>query len=201
MHSLLPCVSGTCSNLEATRLAAATGLLELPAFRTHAGRRGRVGHARRLAEEALGLAGLHAAAQEDGALAHWGAQSQLVESDALTAGFHNSCSRSLGEAQGTDGQLGHIEEALVICDGAYHTGNLSILVLHVLRKLGQGYRDFVASGHVQPLEDHLVEFGVCAASHEFVELAEETEVWVLGLHQALVGLGAASLLNVNTHWC
>ena len=45
------------------------------------------------------------------------------------------------------------------------------------------WRRPVAPRHVQPLQDHLVEFGISAACQELVELAEKACVRILRLTQ------------------
>merc|ERR1719162_1065934 len=154
LHGMKPLISthelnipSSYLDLEATRLAASTSLLELTALGAHTRCCGRVGHSWRLAEESLRLARLHAASQEHSALAHGRAQGELVECDALAASLHDACSRSLCEAEGTDRKLRHIEESLVIRDCAHHACNLSVLTLHVLRELRQGHRNLVAARH------------------------------------------------------
>merc|ERR1719171_2704098 len=125
------------SHLEATRLAAAARHLELPAAGAHARPRGGAGHARGLAEVALGGAGLGGAAEEHGALALGGAEGQLVEGDALALSLLDARAGGLGEAQGADLQGGEVDDPPVICDRADHNCCLALLALHPLLHLGR----------------------------------------------------------------
>merc|ERR1719491_2359256 len=84
-------------------------------------------------------------------------------------------------------------------DSADHNGDLVSLPRHELRKLLHGHRGPVAAGRVQPLEDHLVELGVCTPSQELVEPAEQADIRVVGGGDPGLGLLAASGFQVNTH--
>merc|ERR1719221_1870491 len=97
------------SCLVAAGSPAAAGLLELSALGADIGLGVAVGHARRLPEVLLGLAGLHGAAEEHGALAQRRAQGELVEGEALAARLADAMAGRVGEAEGTDGQLLHVK--------------------------------------------------------------------------------------------
>ena len=47
--------------------------------------------------------------------------------------------------------------------------------------------------------DRLVELGIWASGKELVKLAQQAEIWIVGLREALLCLDAAASLDVNTH--
>merc|ERR1719498_1386280 len=74
-----------CSDLETTRLPAATCLLELAALAADVWRGGAVWHTGRLAKVTFSFPCFHRAAQQDGALAEGCPHGKSIEGKALTA--------------------------------------------------------------------------------------------------------------------
>ena len=160
------------------------------------------GRRRRLVAEVLvDLARLLGPAQEDRVRALGRAQRELVEREALAAGLDDPRARRLGEAQRADGELGHLEQARVVRDGAHQHGDLVLLALHELCQVVQRERRPVRPRHEQPLQDHLDELGVRPAAQEPVELHEELEVHVLRprVGPRLVAHAPSACHNVYAH--
>ncbi len=97
-----------------------------------------VGDGGLVAEVAHRLAGLDSASEEDGVLSLGGAESELVECDALATSLGDAGSGRLGESHGGDGELGDLEQAGVVCDSSDDDGNLAILALHESSQSGEG---------------------------------------------------------------
>eukprot|EP00954_Amorphochlora_amoebiformis_P003375 261983-Amorphochlora_amoeboformis.AAC.1 len=104
-------------DLESLGSPAAPRLLELASLRPYIRLDVRARGSRR-PEVLDGLAGVLGSAQEDGARAIGADESKLIEGDALTAGFDDAGASRVGEAESADAELGHLEEANVIGDGA-----------------------------------------------------------------------------------
>mmetsp|Transcript_12780 Transcript_12780/g.35907 ORF Transcript_12780/g.35907 Transcript_12780/m.35907 type:complete len:205 (-) Transcript_12780:160-774(-) len=165
--------------LEATAGATAAGLLELAALGADVGLGRAIWHARGPAKVLDSLARVLGAAEQDAAGASGGLQSQLIESQALSAGLEDAGAGSLGELQGAHTQLGDLKHADIVRDGADQNCHLAILALHELGELAQGERRAVHLGHEHPLEDNLVEGAVSAPLQEPIELHEKLEVRIV----------------------
>jgi len=150
------CSTGvSCLNLEATRPSAATGTLELAALAGDIGLLVLVGAE---AEVLDGLAGVLGAAEEQGVGARGLLESELVEGQGLAAGSLDASAGSGGEAQGGDVDLGDLEEAVVIGDGADNNDRLLLVaVLEVGGNAREGDGRAVDAAHEEAAEHDLVE--------------------------------------------
>lgn len=117
----VPRLSHTCSSenfsdslhLETLGASAATGTLELPALALDERLLVGVGTETEVLDR---LAGVLGATDEDDVGASRGAEGELVEGEALTAGLEDAGAGGGGEAQGADAELGALDEAGVIGD-------------------------------------------------------------------------------------
>ena len=170
------CLPGVHLHLEATRGTATTGLLELAALGADVGLLVLV---RAKAEVLDGLTGVLLATDEDGVRAGRGAGSELVERDALTASRLDAGTRSVGESQRSNRELGELKNSVVVGDGANNNNGLGGLrgrSSNTALRLGQvddardRNRGLVDLGHVKAAENGLVESAVRSAGEEAVEL-------------------------------
>lgn len=65
-----------------------------------------------------GLAGVLGSTEEEGVGTGGGAGGDLVDGQGLAAGLDDACAGRRGEAERSDGELGELEEAVVVSDGA-----------------------------------------------------------------------------------
>lgn len=94
------------------------------------------------------------------------AHGKLVERQALAAGLLDARTGSRSEAQRGDGELRHLDEAVVVGDGANENNSLALMLFR--RVLVRGGSDYpgdrhwraVDLGHVQAAGDGLVELAV-----------------------------------------
>lgn len=85
-------------------------------------------------------------------------QGELVEGQGAAAGGQDARAGSGGEAQGSDLDLGDLEQAVVVGDGADNNDRLLVVaVLQVGLDTGQGDRRAVDAGGKQAAQDNLVE--------------------------------------------
>ena len=109
---------------------------------------------------------------------------QLVNGKALAAGLDDARAGGRGEAKCGNGELGDLQNAVVIGHSSNQNDRLSLVCLSgVLVRGGRnqaGKRHWwaVDFAHHQSAQDGLVELGVGAAGEESVELDEEGEVGV-----------------------
>jgi len=107
--------SSTRLDLETTRPSATTSALEFAALALDVGLLVGVGaHA----EVLDGLTGVLGSTEEEGVGASGGAGGNLVDGEALTAGLLNAGASRGGEAESRNGELGGLEETVVVGDGA-----------------------------------------------------------------------------------
>lgn len=135
------------------------------------------------AEVADGLAVGAGATEQKGVLAGGGAAGELVKSEDLTASLEDAGTGTLGEAEGSDGDLGGLEETVVVGDGANNDNGLALGTL-LLKSTGDSRKRHgraVDLGQEQGLENDLVEARFGAASKEAVQLHEQTQVRILRL--------------------
>merc|ERR1719291_1195350 len=156
-------------------------------------------NARCFAEEAVAVPCFERATQQNGALTKRGAKGKLVESETFATSLHDACTSSLCEPESTYGKLWHFSHAFVIRDSADNACDLAILVRHVRRKFGQGNRGTAGASHVKPFVNDLVELGVGSPRHELVELAEKTDVGIVGLCLADRLLHPTACFDVDAH--
>jgi len=109
------------------------------------------------AEVADGLTGVLGTTEDQGVGTSGGTEGQLVEGDGLTTGGQDAGTGGGGEAQSSHGDLGELEETVVVGDGA-HNNNGALLVLgDVGNDAGQRDRGTVDLGHKKAAQDDLVE--------------------------------------------
>jgi len=115
-------------------------------------------------------------AKEDRLLAERSTECEGIESQGLTAGLKDPCLGGLSEAKSRDRELGYLEEANVIRNGANDDDGLAFAVLSVADDARERDGRAVNARHEETLENHLVEVGVCTASKETIELHQQTEI-------------------------
>lgn len=216
------CSTGvSCLNLEATRPSAATGALELAALAGDVGLLVLVGAE---AEVLDGLARVLGAAEEERVGARGLLESELVEGQGLAAGSLDARAGSGGEAQGGDVDLGDVEEAVVIGDGADNNDRLLLVaVLEVGGNAREGDGGAVDAAHKQAAEHDLVESRVGTAwvqrcqqsarpcrskdnsgkgakltGQEAVKLHQELEVHIVALGSLAVRVPLVVLAQIDT---
>lgn len=110
------------------------------------------------AEMPDGLTGVLGTAEEEGVGASGFLEGKLVESESLASGSENARAGRSCEAEGSDVQLGDLEETVVVGDGANNDdGLLLVAVLDVGRNARERHGGTVDAAHKQPAEDNLVE--------------------------------------------
>jgi len=99
----------------------------------------------------------------------WASLCELVKGDALTAGSSDASTGSGGEPQGSDVELGHLEETVIISDSADNDNSLALLLLGGVL-VGSGSHNAtdrnrrpVDLAHIETAEDGCVELGVGTA--------------------------------------
>jgi len=120
-----------------------------------------------------GLTGVLLTAEQDSVGTGGGTESKLIKGDDLTAGLQDAGLGGLGDAQASKGELGDLEETVVIGNGTNDDSGLSILTGHVAGNTGNRHRGAVDARHKKTLQDDLVEGRVRAAGEEAVELLVE----------------------------
>lgn len=146
------------------------------------------------------------AAEENRVAALRGAESELVESQALAAGGLDSLAGRAGEAESSDAELGQVQKTVVIGDGANDDACLGSLrasgdtttVLGQVHEARNRDRRTVDLGHEQSAEHSLVEARVRAAGKEAIELHKEEEVRVLALGRRTAPVLDVVLGDVDT---
>ena len=153
-------------DLETPGPSAATSALELAALGLDVGLLVGVGTE---AEVLDGLTGVLGSTEEDGVGTGGETGGNLVDGESLTTSLLDAGAGRGGEAHGSDGELGELEEAVVIGDSADNDNGLALVVLRVglvgggSDDLGEGDRGAVDLGHHKTAEDNLVEGRIGAA--------------------------------------
>lgn len=80
------------------------------------------------AEVLDGLTGVLGATEQEGVASGGGTESELVEGEALTTSSENAGTGGGSESQSSDGDLGDLEETVVVGDGADDDDGLVSLV-------------------------------------------------------------------------
>lgn len=116
------------------------------------------------AEVLESLTGVLGATEQEGVAASGRTESQLVQGQGLTTGGKDAGTSGGGESESSDGDLGDLEQAVVVGDG---TNNDDDLVLAVLGDLALDARErdggSVHTGHKEAAENDLVEGRVRSA--------------------------------------
>lgn len=128
---------------------------------------------------AMGSASLH----EHCILSLGRLEGQLVKGDDLSSSLDDPCPSTGSYPQGTDLQLGQLVDADVIGDGANDDCSLALpaSLVHVANHTCKRHGNTVAAAHEEPLEDDVVEFGICTSCQKPVELHQQSEVDILTL--------------------
>lgn len=159
-----------CLYLEAIGLPAATGALELPALGDDSGLDAgvsvRVVGGSAMAKVLDSLSGALRTTQENSIGSLGGAQGQLIQSEALTAGLDDASSGSLGEASSSNLQGRHFQKTRIVGDSSNNDCGLVLLALHVSRKAGDRQRSPVDSGHSQSLRHSLGKVRLGSSANE-----------------------------------
>lgn len=116
------------------------------------------------AEVLDGLTGVLGATEEQGVGASGGAEGKLVQGQALAASLGDPGTGGGGEAQSSDGQLGELEQAVVVSDGANDDDGLALVGL--ARVLVGGRGDDARDGHGRAVDARHEK----AAEHNLVEV-------------------------------
>jgi hypothetical protein len=119
-------ISSRCLHLETLGASATTGTLELAALGLDEGLLVGVGTE---AEVLVGLTGALGATDEDDVGASRGAEGELVEGQALTAGSENAGTGGGGEAESADAELGALDHAGVVGDLGDGGHDLALVLL------------------------------------------------------------------------
>jgi len=115
------------------------------------------------AEVLDGLTSILRTTEQEGVASSGGTESQLIQSQALTTGSKDASAGGGSETESGNGDLGDLEEAVIVGDGADDNDGLAALVaLGDLRlDARKGHRGFVDAGHKQAAQDNL-----CARSQQ-----------------------------------
>ena len=117
------------------------------------------------------LAGTTGTLQQNSLAASGALESELIEGHDLTTSLLDAGTSSLGDVEGSDGNLGDGQNALVISDSSNDDENgIGGLSFGVANDLLEGHGRSVGTRHHQATEDHLVEVRLSTASQELVQL-------------------------------
>lgn len=195
----------TCStslDLETTRPSASTGTLELAALALDVGLLSRVGTEAKVLESLTRVLG---SAEEEGVGSGGGAGSDLVNGEALTTSLLDASASRGSEAESRNRELGELEHAVVVSDGADNDDGLALVGLGGVLvgrdgdNLGEGDGGTVGLGHHEAAQNRLVEGGIGAASQELVQTHQQLDVGVGGLGDLAVPVSNMVAVEVNSH--
>ena len=110
-----------------------------------------------------GLTSVLGPTEEQRVAASGGLERELVEGQSLATGGLDASTGGGSEAEGRDVDLGDLEEAVVVGDGADDDNGALLVILNVARNAREGDGGAVDTGHKQAAEDDLVEARVGAA--------------------------------------
>jgi len=119
--------------------------------------------------------------EENSVGSSWGTKGKLVESDALSSSGDDTLSGGLSERKSTYRQLWYLKHAYIVGYLSNNNGNLSVLVLHVLRKTVKSDRRLVDLGHMKTLYYGCAKLRISTTSKELIKLDQKTIVRVGGL--------------------
>ena len=115
-------------------------------------------------------------AQEQRALAGRRPLGQLVKGERLAARLDNARARPAGVLEGGAGELGQLQQAHVVRDGADHDDGGVRVAPALVDDLAEGDGGPVDPALVEALEHLSVEWRVCAAGEEAVQLHQQGQV-------------------------
>lgn len=146
-----------------------------------------------------GLTGILGPAEKQGVGTGGLLERELVKGQGLASGSENACASRSSEAESSDGNLGDLEEAVVVRDGTNDDDSLLLVaVLDVRRDAGEGHGRAVDAAHEQPAKDDLVEGGVGAARKKAIELDEHLEVDIVALWSLAVRVPHVVTVEIDT---
>ena len=120
-----------------------------------------------------GSAGSAAALEQDGVGTGGAAESELIESDALTASLENTSTGSFSEVESTNLEGGDFDHADIVGDSTNDNSDLAFLALHVSSESIQTHGRAVDSAHVKTSENDGGELGTSTSGNEAVKLRNE----------------------------
>lgn len=146
-------------DLETSRSSSTSGSLELSTLRLDSWSLVLV---RTETEVSDGLSGVSWTSEEDGVLALWSSDSQLVQGDSLTTSLDDSSLGRGGESQSGNGGLWNLQQSDVIGDGTNNDNGLvsSTLLLQGVVDSGKRHWWSVDLRQEQRSQDNLVEWSV-----------------------------------------
>jgi len=189
-------------DLETPGPSAATSALELAALGLDVGLLVGVGTEAEVLDRLTGVLG---STEEDGVGTGGETGGNLVDGESLTTSLLDAGAGRGGEAHGSDGELGELEETVVIGDGANNDNGLALVVLRVglvgggSDDLGEGDRGAVDLGHHKTAEDNLVEGRIGAAGKELVQTNQQLNVGVGRLRDLAVPVSNMVAVEINSH--
>lgn len=142
------------------------------------------------AEVLDGLTGVLGSTEENDVGASWGAESELVEGDALTTSLLNASAGGCGEAESGDAQLRDLEETVVVGDGADNSadlvtaGLLVVLVGSHANNLGERDRWGVDARHAQSVQSKNLTIYFHITSHLFTHLLRTVALNLLSVRRS-----------------
>jgi hypothetical protein len=134
---------------------------------------------RSTAKVTAGFASVAFSLDENGVVAGWSHQSQLIESDHFAASLCDSLAGTLGDAESTDAELGNLQQTQVVGDSADDDCDIGFLSLALVQQTDnalQRNNGLVDFAHKQTLEDDLVKLLVRATVQEAVQLKSQREI-------------------------
>jgi len=176
--------SSTSLDLETTRPSATTSTLELAALAGDVGLLVGVGTE---AEVLDGLTGVLGSTEEESVGSSGVTSGNLVNGEGLTTGLLNAGTGGSGEAEGCDGELGELEQTVVVSDGSDNDDGLALVSLSGVLvgsgcdDLGQADGRAVDLGHHEASQNRLVEGGLGTTGKELVQAHQQLDVRVGGL--------------------
>lgn len=128
-----------------------------------------------------------------------GTASELIKSKDLTASLEDAGTGTLGDTESSDRDLGDLEQANIVGDGANNDDGLLVStgLSSGLLKGAQADRGAVSLGEEEALENDPVETGVGAASEEAIELHKQSQVGVLASGGSTLRLANVLLLVMS----
>jgi len=197
--------SALCStrlHLETTRPSASTSALELAALALDVGLLVGVGSEAKVLDSLTGVLGTP---EEESVGSSGEAGSDLVDGEGLAASLKNACAGRGSEAESSDGELGELEETVVVRDGSDNDDGLALVCFggplagRSRNDAGQADGRAVDLGHHEASQDRLVEGGIGPAGQELVQTHQQLHVGVGGLGYLAVPVSNMVLVKIDTH--
>lgn len=151
------------------------------------------------------LTGVLGATDEDGVGSSGETGSDLVDGESLTTSSQDAGAGRGGEAESRNGELGKLEETVVVSDGADNDDGLALVRLGRLLvgsscdDAGQADGRAVDLGHHEASQNRLVEGGIGTASQELVQANQQLDVGVGRLRDLAVPVSNMMAVEINAH--